>query len=121
MKRYVKLIFILFILLISCTKVASPPYISPPIIVGHLLYFGGGIGLYWRDTSDNEDGFKIDRKVGDSEWEIARGIISENDGIGGEICWCDSIVSGSINYYRVYAFKGEYRSEYSNIYEIGGD
>ncbi len=121
MKRYVKLTFIFLILLISCSKAISPPYISPPIIVGHMPYFMGGIGLFWRDTSDNEDGFKIDRRVGDSEWEIARGITSENVGIGGEICWSDSIVSGSINYYRVYAFKGEYRSEYSNIYEIGGD
>ena len=121
MKKFIKFIFIFSIMLISCTKVTSPPYISPPIITDHLLYFMGGIGLFWIDTSNNEDGFKIDRKVGDSEWEIARGITSANIGIGGEICLPDSIISVSINYYRVYAFKGEYRSEYSNIYEIGGD
>ena len=121
MKSFIKTIFILFIVLISCSKSTSPPYISPPVITGHLLYFMGGIGLFWIDASDNEDGFKIDRKVGNSEWEIARGITSESVGIGGEVCWSDSIISGSINYYRVYAFKGHYRSAYSNIYEIGGD
>ena len=116
MKKNIRFVFIFLIVLISCTKVMSPPYISTPIIVGHLLYFGGSIGLFWSETSDNEDGFKIDRRVGDSEWEIARGITSEN-----VESWDDSLSSGSINYYRVYAFKGQYRSEYSNIYEIGGD
>ena len=116
MEKNIKFTFILLIVLISCTKVMSPPYISTPIILGHMPYFMGGIGLFWSDTSDNEDGFKIDRRVGDSEWEIARGITSEN-----VESWSDSIISGSINYYRVYAFKWEYRSEYSNIYEIGGD
>ena len=116
MKKFIKFTFIFLIILISCTEVMSPPYISTPIIQDHILYFMDGIGLFWTDTSNNEDGFKIDRKVGDSEWEIARGITSEN-----VESWDDSLSSGSINYYRVYAFKGEYRSEYSNIYEIGGD
>ena len=116
MKKYVKLIFIFLIVLISCSKVTSPPYISPPLCLDCLLYFGDSIELFWTDTSDNEDGFKIDRKIEDSEWEIARGITSEN-----VISWPDSLNSGFKNYYRVYAFKGEYRSEYSNILEIGGD
>ena len=80
------------------------------------MYFNGTIGLFWTDTSDNEDGFKIDRKIEDSEWEIARCIVSEN-----VISCTDSIISGSINYYRVYALKGEYRSKYSNILETGCD
>ena len=116
MKKFIKFTFVFLIVLISCSKATSPPYISPPWIQGHLLYFMGGIGLFWTDTSDNEDGFKIDRKIDDSEWEIARGITSEN-----VTSWDDSLNLGFINYYRVYAFKGHYRSAYSNIYEIGGD
>ncbi|MCK4653953.1 MAG: hypothetical protein KAU01_05880 [Candidatus Cloacimonetes bacterium] len=115
MKRYVKFIFIFLIFFISCAKVTSPPYISPPIILGHMVYSSNCIGLFWWDTSDNEDGFKIDRKIEDTEWEIARGITSEN-----VINWDDILNCEFRHYYRVYAFKGKYRSEYSNIYEIGG-
>jgi len=116
MKREIKLIFIIFVLLISCTKVTSPPYISPPLCLDFILYFNYRIGLFWTDTSDNEDGFKIDHKFEGSEWEIARGITLEN-----AVSWSDTLITGSKQYYRVYAFKGEYRSEYSNILEIGGD
>ncbi len=116
MRKIIKLIIIFLIFLISCTKVTSPPYISPPLALDYLIYFSGNIGLFWTDTSDNEDGFKIDRKIESYEWEIARCITSEN-----VINCADSVISGSKNYYRVYAFKGEYRSEYSNILEIGGD
>ncbi|MDA3812920.1 MAG: hypothetical protein PF570_01575 [Candidatus Cloacimonetes bacterium] len=116
MKICIKLTFVFLIVLFSCTKVTSPPYISPPISLNAMLYFNNSIELLWTDTSNNEDGFKIDRKIEDSEWEIARGITSEN-----VESWIDSFSWEAKQYYRVYAFKGEYRSEYSNIYEIGGD
>ncbi|MCK5052556.1 MAG: hypothetical protein KAS53_12600 [Candidatus Cloacimonetes bacterium] len=116
MKREMKLIFIIFVLLISCTKVTSPPYISPPLALDAIIYFNNDIEFEWTDTSDNEDGFKIDRKIEGSEWEIARGTTSEN-----VESWIDSFSWEVKQYYRVYAFKGEHSSEYSNIYEIGGD
>ncbi len=116
MKKFIKFVFVFLIVLISCTKVTSPPYISPPISLDAMLYFYNSIELFWTDTSNNEDGFKIDRKIEDSEWEIARGITSEN-----VESWDDTLNFEFKHYYRVYAFKGEYRSEYSNIYETGGD
>ena len=116
MRLIIKLVIIFLFFLISCTKITSPPSISPPLVLDYLIYLSGDIGWFWTDTSDNEDGFKIDRKIDGSEWEIARGITSEN-----VISWDDSLNWEFKHYYRVYAFKGEYRSEYSNVFEIGGN
>ena len=116
MKIYVKFVFIFLIFFISCSEVTSPPYISPPLALDAIIYINNDIELLWTDSSDNEDGFKIDRKIEDSEWVEARGITSEN-----VESWIDSFSWEVKHYYRVYAFKGEYSSEYSNIYEIGGD
>ena len=33
--------------------------------------------LLWQDNCDGEDGFKIDRKVGDMDWELCYGCVAE--------------------------------------------
>jgi len=64
------------------------------------------IKLEWTDNSEGEDGFKIDRKIGDGEWEIEYGTVDEN-----VTTFTDSnAVPHEINYYRVYAYKGNISS-----------
>ena len=61
--------------------------------------------LTWKDNSIGEDGFKIDRKIEDGDWEVGIGTTSTNTET-----WSDSIdVSKIIKaemkfYYKVYTF-----------------
>jgi formylglycine-generating enzyme required for sulfatase activity len=60
------------------------------------------IKLDWLETSSGEDGFKIDKKVGGSEWIIAFGTVAANIKT-----WTDT--NADINQtleYRIYAYKG---------------
>ena len=62
--------------------------------------------LKWADNSKEEEGFKIDRKIGDGNWEIEYGTVGENT-----TTFTDSnAVPYEINYYRVYAYKGNINS-----------
>ncbi|MBO8152922.1 MAG: PQQ-binding-like beta-propeller repeat protein [Candidatus Marinimicrobia bacterium] len=64
------------------------------------------IKLVWTDNSEGEDGFKIDRKIGNGEWEIEYGTVGEN-----VTTFTDTnAVPYEINYYRVYAYKGNTNS-----------
>ena len=67
------------------------------------------ITLGWNDNSDNEDGFKVERKSGSSNWsQIA--LLQQN-----VTAYEDSDVSGGGTYtYRVYAFNALSQSDYSN-------
>ena len=70
------------------------------------------IELTWDDNSINEDGFKIDKKVGSNNWQEEFAIISENTEE-----WTDT--NAEINediQYRVYAYSG---SNQSNSIETG--
>jgi len=61
------------------------------------------IRLTWIDNSDGEDGFKIDRKIGSNEWEIAMAVLDANT-----VFWRDSSAIPEVtHHYYVYAFKGE--------------
>ncbi len=60
------------------------------------------IRLTWNDNSDGEEGFKIDRKIGNENWDISFGVIDANTEE-----WIDTEpVFDEINYYRVYAYAG---------------
>lgn len=65
-----------------------------------------GYRLYWRDNSIGEEGFKIDRKRADSDWEIAYGIVDQNT-----TTFVDTNVfagkTGLNVEYRVYAYYKE--------------
>ena len=61
------------------------------------------VRLSWQDNSGFEEGFKIDRRIGSDEWQIAYGITGENVEI-----WRDSVaIPDSINRYRLYGFAGD--------------
>ncbi|MCK4695499.1 MAG: hypothetical protein KAT74_07040, partial [Candidatus Cloacimonetes bacterium] len=60
------------------------------------------ISITWNDNSDGEEGFKIDRKIGNGNWINNYGIVSANTEE-----WIDTLpVFNEINYYRVFAFAG---------------
>ncbi|MBC8527385.1 MAG: fibronectin type III domain-containing protein, partial [Candidatus Cloacimonetes bacterium] len=67
------------------------------------------VKLTWQDNSEFEDGFKIDHKSGEENWEICYGLVEINIEE-----WVDTEpVSGEVNYYRVYAYSGIYYSLYA--------
>lgn len=66
------------------------------------------INLVWNDNSDAEQGFKIDRKIGNNPWETAVYVVGENE----EQIIENDFPLNEIIKYRVYAFVGNYNSEY---------
>ncbi|MFZ0453665.1 MAG: arylsulfotransferase family protein [Ignavibacteriaceae bacterium] len=71
------------------------------------------IKLTWKDNSDNESGFVIEKKTGDSTSRNSFFVIdtvSAND-----TSYTDSLVTDSVDYtYRVYAFNSDTISSFSN-------
>ncbi|MCD6426779.1 MAG: fibronectin type III domain-containing protein, partial [Caldisericaceae bacterium] len=67
------------------------------------------VDLFWNDNSDNEDGFKIERKVSGGTYTVIATVEKDktayrDGGLGSEIEY----------YYRVRAFNGKGYSNYSN-------
>ncbi len=59
------------------------------------------IQLDWNDLSNGEDGFKIDKKVGDGDWVIEFVTLGENT-----VTWIDNNAEINQNIqYRIYGFK----------------
>ncbi|MDP8321627.1 MAG: SUMF1/EgtB/PvdO family nonheme iron enzyme [Candidatus Stygibacter australis] len=58
------------------------------------------LAIYWEDNTDGEQGFKIDKKVGDNEWSENYAITSEDI-----VYWADENSEINQNFqYRVYAY-----------------
>ncbi|NQV17636.1 MAG: hypothetical protein HQ534_03750 [Armatimonadetes bacterium] len=72
------------------------------------------IQFNWTYSSYDEDGFKIDKKIGNDDWQIEYGIVTNSS-----FEWIDE--NAEINEtlkYRVYAFSGENTSDYIETGEI---
>ncbi len=67
--------------------------------------------LTWQDNSDNEDGFKVERKTpsipGDTFGEIGQVAV-------GVTTYTDTVTDGQQRCYRVRAFNGAGNSAYTN-------
>jgi hypothetical protein len=89
------------------TKIFPP--ISPKTVTASAVS-STRIKLTWTDRSDNEDGFKIEKKIGQS------GTYSEIDTVGADITsYTDPDQDAETNYYyRVQAFNTQYSSSYFN-------
>ncbi|MFZ2808072.1 MAG: BACON domain-containing carbohydrate-binding protein [Desulfosalsimonadaceae bacterium] len=83
--------------------------INAPADLNSVHLSSSAIDLTWSDNSDNEDGFKIERKIG------AGGIYSEIATTSSNIeSYHDSGLAAHTEYfYRIRAFKGAARSLYS--------
>jgi len=74
---------------------------APTNLTYHKLTISS-IKLNWTDNSNGEDGFKIDKKVGESDWQLEYAILGENIEE-----WTDG--NAEINetiQYRIYAYFG---------------
>jgi len=69
------------------------------------------IRLNWNDNSEGEDGFKIDKKVGSSDWQVVFGEVEEDIET-----WTDeNAIDDDVIEYRVCTFYGENISSYSEV------
>jgi titin len=67
------------------------------------------ISIFWTDNSNNEDGFKIERKIGGGSYVLV-GTVGANSINYGDT----NIESNTIYYYRIYAYNSYGNSAYSN-------
>jgi hypothetical protein len=89
----------------SLTAPAAPSSLAATAAV-HLLE----IDLTWTDNSDNEDGFKLERKKGSAGTYAVIRTASP-----GETTFADTgLWAGATYYYRVYAYNSIGNSSYSN-------
>ena len=70
----------------------------------------GTVHLFWLDTSDNEDGFYVERAIHPE-------YVYEQVGIVGDISYSESPGRGKY-WYRVQAFNSNQVSDYSNVVEL---
>ncbi|MEE8186210.1 MAG: PQQ-binding-like beta-propeller repeat protein [Nitrososphaerales archaeon] len=101
-------------LALSCEREWNNPYdpdveFPPPIDLTLTKISLTEIQLNWSDNSDFEDGFKIERKEGESEFKEIAMVESNITTLE------DRILQEGINYtYRLNAFIGARKSNYSN-------
>ncbi|MCX6857774.1 MAG: fibronectin type III domain-containing protein [Verrucomicrobia bacterium] len=97
---------------LSITMPTEPP--SIPATPGYLeaQVFANRVELGWTDQSTNEQGFKIERRVGSGAWsQVATvGAVS-----GGDVFWTDTTTQPKTTYsYRVRAYNSLGNSGYTN-------
>jgi len=89
-------------------------YDTTPVAPSNLIATcsGNNVTLNWKDNSDNEDGFKIERKRGASG---SYSQIGTNNPNKTSYAYNDpGLTSGYTYYYRVCAYNGSLNSSYSN-------
>ena len=108
-RSYFVLLVVFFIL--SCTNESTSPddsLTAPSNFTLEQIEFES-IQLNWQDNSSAEEGFRIDRKIGENEWEENYQILSENS-----TTFIDSNLITIDNYsYRIRAFANDEYSEFS--------
>ncbi len=68
------------------------------------------VALSWSDNSDNEDGFNIERAIGDGEFEAIAQVDADSE------AYTDSTAEPGVDYrYRVNAFNAFGSSGYTNV------
>lgn len=96
----------------------EPPNAPTDLIV--LEIYEKDIVLNWKDNSDNEEGFKLERrKIGESKFEIIQTLPKDMTSYRDE-----GLEPGIIYYYRIFAFNVAGSSLPSNTVEVktkGGD
>ena len=109
---YFLLILVLFVL--SCSKETTSPddSLTAPSNLTLEQIDIESIQLYWQDNSSAEEGFRIDRKIGENNWDENYQILAENT-----ITFIDSnLTIFDYYYYRIKAFID---NDYSDYIESG--
>ncbi len=109
---------LLFFLINSCIKTENiqfestlvnqtPP--NPPADFKGVMNGATRIDFTWSDASNNEDGFKLERKLGSGSYlliaSVGQNVISYSD---------TSLISGSSYSYRIYSYNSKGNSSYSS-------
>ena len=113
MKKVLYLGMIVFILVIlaSCITTISPP--NAPTNLEAEVISSSEIKLTWNDNSDNEVGFKIERKTDSTDWDEIKTVEANT------ITYTDTeLTSNTRYYYRVKAYNQGGESNYSNMISI---
>lgn len=109
MKMRIWFVVIVILFTLSCTKVSTSPddSLSVPSNLTLEQIDLESIRLTWHDNSSAEDGFRINRKIDENEWEENYQILPENT-----TTFVDSELVSIGNYsYRVSAYSND---NYSN-------
>ncbi len=115
LSRLLALLFCIF-LFASCIIVQDIGLITPTNLNAYKVQGKNAVVLTWDDNSENEDGFVIERSMGSN---FVDAYTSMTVGPNVEI-YLDSDLYTHVNtpityVYRVYAYKGNNKSSYSNI------
>ncbi|MDA3884498.1 MAG: fibronectin type III domain-containing protein [Candidatus Delongbacteria bacterium] len=82
--------------------------ISEPSNINYEKISLDSIRLTWNDNSDNEDGFKIDKKIGLNDW-----VVNYDSTIVNITSWIDESAEVNENIiYRIMAYKDQFSSDY---------
>nr|MBC8415500.1 fibronectin type III domain-containing protein [Candidatus Cloacimonadota bacterium] len=111
MKTRIYFVLIILLFILSCTKESTSPddSLTAPSNLTLEQIDLESIQLNWQDNSSAEEGFRIDRKIGENEWEENYQILPENS-----TTFIDSELITIDNYsYRVRAFADGEFSEFT--------
>ncbi|HWX21681.1 MAG TPA: DUF5010 domain-containing protein [Candidatus Binatia bacterium] len=93
-------------------EVSATPQSQVPAAPSNLTvpsFVSGQLQIAWTDTSGNESGFKIERKVGVGGTYVQIAVVP-----AGVTSFTDTVLAGSDYYYRVRAYNAAGNSGYSN-------
>ncbi len=113
-------LIVIFLLVSSCSE--KPTYDNPldpdnnpqnwaPNNLQFIQITISSVKLFWLDNCTSEQGYIIDKKISNEEWQIAFKTLPSNT-----IEFIDdSFIPSETHYYRVYAFAGDMNSSYEEI------
>jgi len=116
-KIKMSILLALLVLAFSCNKTPTQPSPQPPSTapaapsnLQATVLSDTAIRLTWQDNSNNEDGYKIERKIGAGGTYVEVSSISANT-----VNWNDTGLSDStVYFYRMRAYNSIGNSNYSN-------
>ena len=109
-KIYFITVLMLMFLVYSCSKKTVSPEekLTTPTNLVILQIDNESILLTWQDSNTSEEGFRIDRKIGENDWEENYQILPENS-----TTFLDTeLISIDIYSYRISAFTEDEFSEF---------